>query len=197
MNGQTRKKRSPTGRGALFVIAGLLLGSAVIRAGDGAGQALARMPDAISTAEPAAAPSACESPDDLRAMLAAFAERDAQLSKRETALRDRMQALRIADEELTAKLAALERAETALRGTIALAENAAEGDLDRLTKVYENMKPRQAAALFEQMDPDFAAGFLGRMRPEAAAEVMAGLSPEAAHLFSVVLAGRNAKVPRE
>jgi len=35
------------------------------------------------------------------------------------------------------------------------------------------------------------------MRPEAAAAIMAGLSAEAAHLFSVVLAGRNANVPRE
>jgi len=84
-----------------------------------------------------------------------------------------------------------------LRETIALAESASDNDLDRLTKVYESMKPKQAAALFEQMNPNFAAGFLGRMRPEAAAMIMAGLSPEAAHSFSVVLAGRNANVPRE
>ncbi len=55
------------------------------------------------------------------------------------------------------------------------------------------MKPKRAAALFEQMDARFAAGFLARMRPDAAAAVMAGLSPEAAHMFSVVLAGRNAE----
>ena len=95
------------------------------------------------------------------------------------------------------KLIALTQAEAALRDTIALADTAAESDLDRLTKVYENMKPKQAAALFEEMHPNFAAGFLGRMRPEAAAEIMAGLSPEAAHTFSVVMAGRNANVPTE
>ena len=70
---------------------------------------------------------------------------------------------------------------------------AAEDDLAGLTRVYETMKPKDAAALFERMDARFAAGFLARMRPEAGAGIMAGLSPEAAHAISVVLAGRNAR----
>ena len=139
----------------------------------------------------------CQTSEDLQAMLEAFQSREARIEEKEAAIRDRMHALRIADEQVTEKLAQLTKAETQLRETIALAETAAEDDLDRLTRVYETMKPKQAAALFEEMDPNFAAGFLGRMRPEAAAAIMAGLSPEAAHLYSVVLAGRNAGVPKE
>ena len=59
------------------------------------------------------------------------------------------------------------------------------------------MKAEQAAALFEQMEPSFAAGFLGRMRADAAAAILSGLEPELAYSISVVLAGRNADVPRE
>ncbi|WP_111734705.1 MotE family protein [Roseovarius amoyensis] len=193
------RRRRRVGRGTLFVIAGLLVGSALIRIGDGAGQALALVPAETGVAADhlAAAGPACKTPEDLRAMLAAFAERDARLAAQEAALENRMQALRVADTETAERLAKLEAAEASLREMIALADSAAETDLDRLTRVYEAMKPKQAAALFEQMDPVFAAGFLGRMRPEAAAQVMAGLSPEAAHLFSVVLAGRNAEAPRE
>ena len=80
---------------------------------------------------------------------------------------------------------------------LAVAEKAAEGDLSRLTSVYEAMKPKDAAALFEAMEPEFAAGFLGRMRPDAAAGIMTGLSPETAYMISVVLAGRNARAPTE
>ncbi|MEO0751022.1 MAG: hypothetical protein AAFY25_04405 [Pseudomonadota bacterium] len=130
-------------------------------------------------------------------MVTAFQAREARLVAREAALEDRLTALRIADQQISEKLAKLEAAETQLRETIALAEDASKDDLDRLTLVYENMKPKQAAALFEEMDPNFAAGFLARMRPESAAEIMAGLTPEAAHLFSVVLAGRNANVPQQ
>lgn len=194
-----RRKRRGNTRGALMMIAVLLLGSALLRIGGNAGQALALASPESETQQSGSAPGgqACETADDFKAMLAAFQQREAQLQTREEALRNRMHALSIADEEVGRKLAELTRAETALRETIALADTAAESDLDRLTRVYETMKPKQAAALFEEMSPDFAAGFLGRMRPEAAAAIMAGLSPGAAHSFSVVLAGRNADVPTE
>lgn len=191
------RRRRQNGRGTLFILAGLLVSSALIRIGDDAGQALARAPDAEAVVSAPPEGALCKTPEDLRAMLKAFASREDRLTAREAALRDRMRALQLADEEVSAKLAELKKAETALRETMALAETASENDLDRLTKVYESMKPKQAAALFEEMDPSFAAGFLGRMRPEAAANIMAGLSPGVARAFSVVLAGRNAKVPKE
>ena len=191
-------KRGRPGRGTLFIISGLLIGSAVMRAGHDAGQAFARTPEAEDvSASLDMPPTQCETPEKLRDMLVAFGQREADLDQREKSLRQRMRALQVADEKIADRLAELERAEQTLRDTIAMAETASETDLDKLTRVYESMKPKQAAALFEEMDPNFAAGFLGRMRPEAAAEIMAGLTPEAAHLFSVVLAGRNAEVPRE
>lgn len=190
------KRRRLKGRGALVAIASLLLASALIRAGSGAGQALARAPEEAEK-PPLISETACETSEDLQKMLTAFDARESRLQQQETALRDRLQALKIADREIERKLTALNQAETQLRDTLALADSAAEDDLARLTKVYESMKPAQAAILFEQMDPQFAAGFLGRMRPESAAEIMAGLSPDAAHTFSVVLAGRNASVPKE
>jgi flagellar motility protein MotE (MotC chaperone) len=79
---------------------------------------------------------------------------------------------------------------------LALADGAAEDDLVRLTAVYEAMKPADAAALFQTMAPEFAAGFLGRMRAEAAAAVISGMTPESAYSISVLIAGRNALVPK-
>jgi len=194
-----KKRRRQSGKGALVIVAAMLVGSALIRLGDGAGHAFALAPDKIQTSQLEAAPlpRECESSDDLKQMLEAFKAREDRIERQEAELRDRLQALKIADREIDQKLADLKAAEDRLRETITVAESASKNDLDRLTKVYESMKPKQAAALFEQMDPNFAAGFLGRMRPEAAALIMAGLSPEAAHSFSVVLAGRNANVPRE
>lgn len=196
---KTKKRRRAPGRGALFAIALLLIGSAVIRLGDDAGQAFAKTSKTMEMddVEMAHAGPSCEAPEDLQPMLDAFRNREARIAEQERALEDRLQALKFANREIDKKLAELQTAEEALRETIALADTAAEDDLDRLTRVYENMKPKQAAILFEEMDPNFAAGFLGRMRPEAAAAVMAGLSPQAAHTFSVVLAGRNANVPTE
>lgn len=185
-------------RGALVMIATLLLASAFVRLGDGVGQAVARVSAESATGPVAPDPAqSCETPQDLQILHNALQDRAGQLDRREAALQDRLQALRITDREVTQKLAALEAAEAELRETLTIAESAAEDDISRLTQVYERMKPKQAAALFEQMDPSFATGFLARMRPEAAAAIMAGLSPQAAHRFSIVLAGRNADVPTE
>ncbi|TKA97657.1 hypothetical protein FAZ78_04745, partial [Cereibacter changlensis] len=106
-------------------------------------------------------------------------------------------ALTLAGQAIDAKLAELAAAEAALSETLARADGASEGDLTRLTSVYETMKPKDAAALFEAMAPEFAAGFIGRMRPDAAAAVLSGMSAEAAYSISVLLAGRNALVPKE
>lgn len=194
-----RRVRRRSTRGALTVIAVFLVGSALLRLGNSAGQAFALAAEDIDAAPlPAAAQGmACKAREDLQPLLIAFQAREARIAQQEEAISSRMQALSLADDEIVKKLAALKQAEQDLREMIALAETAAEGDLARLTKVYETMKPKQAAALFEEMAPEFAAGFIGRMRPEAAAAIMAGLSPEAAHRFSVVLAGRNAEVPSE
>ncbi|MCM2561909.1 hypothetical protein M8756_07035 [Lutimaribacter sp. EGI FJ00015] len=194
---ERRKRRS--GRGTLAVIAFLLIGSALLRVGLGADAALAVSDDAPVPAETGDANTAqsCEPPKDIAPFLDALNAREARLDKREAQAQDRLHALAVAEEEIQRKLQELLAAEESLRATIALADTAAEDDIDRLVAVYEAMKPKEAAALFETMDPGFAAGFLGRMQPAAAAAVMAGLTPQMAYSVSVILAGRNADVPTE
>ncbi len=182
--------------GVLTVISLLMIGSAAIRVGLEAGPALAR------SAEPSAPPLADAGDDgasaaDLQLLLNELLRREDDLDRREDAIVDQERALAIADQAIEARLTLLQEAEESLRETVAIAERAAENDLTQLTDVYQNMKPKDAAALFETMDAVFAAGFLSRMPPDAAASVMAGLSPEAAYTISVVMAGRNARAPQE
>ncbi len=187
------KIRRKSGRSTLHIIAGLLVASAFVRLGAQVGPALANSTDPapIETAEEQPVP------EDTDSLLSAFQAREARLVERERQLQDRMQALRVAETEINDKLTALRAAEESLSATIAIADSAAETDLGQLTTVYENMKPKEAAALFEEMPPQFAAGFLGMMRPDAAALIMTELEPETAYAFSVVLAGRNANVPTQ
>lgn len=217
-----RSKRSagPVGRGSVLVIALLLVSSATIRVVTSANSVWAQdsqLPTTLSA--PSAAPkhprasSDSEKKDsassgtspllatttnrgELSGLIAALSEREIQVSEREKKIELRMRALSIADAEIEKRLEALTQTETALRATLSLADEASEKDILRLTSVYENMKPKDAAILFEQMEPNFAAGFLGRMRPDIAAEILSGLSPEVAYSISVFLAGRNANVPK-
>ena len=172
----------------------MLLMSAVLRFG-AAGQAMAEDAD-VDDISPVTvdAPVATASPE-IAEVLHALQVREADLTAREERIANRMQALRIAEEEVAQQIAALQDAEENLRATIALADAAATTDLERLTRVYENMKPKDAAALFEQMSPGFASGFLAMMDPVAAAQIMTLMTPESAYSISAVLAGRNANVP--
>lgn len=188
-----RLKRFLAGRSTLAVLALVLAAAGALRLGHGIGTAMAleAADDSSSRQEP------LQCPEPPAALVQALRERDATVTVREAALQDRLAALALADAALTERLTELEVAEKSLRDTLAIADGAAEKDLQRLTAMYEAMKPDEAAALFETMAQEFAAGFLGRMRPDAAAAILAGLKPETAYSVSVLIAGRNALAPRE
>lgn len=201
MTKKKEQKRRRLRGGVLFAISLLLIGSATLRLALEAGPALARdssgQEQDLSQPEPRAGQPAGSSQKELQALIFALQKREQDLKLREREFEDRKKALSIAEGAIDTRLAALQSAEDALKSTLAMADVASEEDLEKLTNVYEKMKPKQAAALFEEMDPEFAAGFLSRMRPDAAASIMAGLSPMAAYTISVVLAGRNASVPTQ
>jgi len=183
------------GGGALVILALLLAAAGAMHLGTGVGTALALAPDPAQADTMAATPLACPAPP--AALAEALRQREAQISTREWAFAERHAALDLANRAIDQRMADLQAAEAKLSATLALADGAAENDLSRLTSVYEAMKPKNAAALFSTMEPEFAAGFIGRMRPEAAGAVLAGLPSENAYAISVLLAGRNALVPKE
>lgn len=129
-------------------------------------------------------------------LFAALQIRDAEIRAREHRLDERAAELRSAQAQLQEQLNRLAEAEAQLAATLHRTETAAEDDLRHLTVVFENMKPAQASELFSQMDVEFAAGFIGRLRPDFAGEVMSALDPVIAYGISAVLAGRNARTPR-
>jgi len=185
------------GRSVLMAIAVMLALSGILRLGSEAGSAFASGSETTRPDPAATGADACTTPDDIAVVLASLDEREHRVAARESDLADRLQALAVAETQIQRNLVALEEAEARLAGTMARASTAAEEDLERLTSVYENMKPKQAAPVFAAMDPKFAAGFLGRMRPDVAAAILAGLAPETAYAISALLAGRNANAPTE
>ena len=199
---KTSKPSKFRGRGALLIITSFLAISGIIRIGEGAGDALALVTQSIDHTTQndfhniAQTPSGCAAFPGAMEMLTALQKREERIAQRESLIADRLQALNLAEQEITKRVQDLKQAEERLSATMAIADQAAEQDLAQLTTVYENMKAKDAAALFEKMEPDFAAGFLARMRPDAAGAVMAGLQPEKAYMISILLAGRNANTPR-
>ena len=185
---------------ALLIIGICFIGSGVLRVaelGPAIAEEVANIAQPTPEPEPAAALGQCPPQLEPEGLLLAIRERDEQLAEKERRLNNREQVLRVAKIRIEEQLRELEDAEARLAATVAIVDEAAENDVKRLTTVYENMKPKNAATIFETMDVNFAAGFLMRMRPDAAAAVLSNLSSEAAYSISVVMAGRNVGAPTQ
>jgi flagellar motility protein MotE (MotC chaperone) len=198
------KKRAPLGGfriGVLTIIAAMLTIAGFARLGIGIAGAfesvnsdhvptIAGQPELNSRL--AASSSAGENSLELFAALRA---REARVMEQEDAISIRMAALAEAEARLSLHINEMVEAEASLAATLSLSDNAAENDLARLTSVFENMRPEEAAILFEEMDAEFSAGFIARLRPDIAAALMAGLSPQRGYAISAILAGRHTLVP--
>lgn len=197
-------KGAATGRqaarapGALLLMGLCFVGSAGLRLADPEG-ALAK--EAAATLSGAGSQTMAADPcgpgADPTGLLSALKQRESQLDARAAEIADRERLLQVAEAKYKEQLEALRTAEERLAATLAVADEAAEQDIERLTAVYENMNPKNAARIFESMDVTFAAGFLARMRKDTAAKIMGGMSAERAYAISAVIAGRNARAPRE
>lgn len=182
-------------RGVLPALFLLLAGSSALRFEDGIGLAFATVTAGPATAVEVPLAHFAAEEEAVGMLIARLKAREADVIAKEEALAQRTLKLDRLAAEVSARLDELAEAEAALRATMALADDAAETDLTQLTNVYENMKPKDAAALFETMEPSFASGFLARMKPASAAAIMAGLTPDKAYLISLILSGRNMDAP--
>uniref|UniRef100_UPI003F710906 MotE family protein n=1 Tax=Falsiroseomonas sp. TaxID=2870721 RepID=UPI003F710906 len=155
-------------------------------------------PPAAPARAPAAAPAAPAAPatppaptaeevaeravlEQLRARRAAIELREAQAVARETmvAAAERRLAQRV--EELVAiqrRLEALERERAARE----------EAGLRGLVKLYEGMRPRDAAVIFDELEMPVLVRIMDQMREAKAAPVMGAMRPERARLLTAELA---------
>lgn len=163
-----------------------------------AGSAALRLIDSgAAIAEELAAGAAGAGASEAEGLLAAIRAREAALADEEARLADRRQTLNVAEAKLAEQLAAFETAQRALEDTLSMADKAAERDIERMTAVYESMKPADAARIFGRMDVTFAAGLLVRLQPQTAASILTGMEPDQAYALTLTVASRNSAVPTE
>ena len=130
-------------------------------------------------------------------LLKAIRDRQDSLDKREHDIDDRLRYLEIIEARVDEKLVALKNSNDALSKLVSFADEAAQQDIDLLSKMYEQMKPQKAGEIFDKMDPKFAAGFLTQMNSENAALILTNMNTDKAYETSLIIASRNASVHRQ
>ena len=126
-------------------------------------------------------------------LLRAIDERSRQLDAWSSDLDARARMLEVIEARASEQVQALRAERSALEATLARVDGEAEAEIARLVKIYETMKPKEAARIFEAMPAEVAAGFVRRMAEQKSALVMGNL--EAGHAYAITLALANSRVP--
>ncbi|MBS1102544.1 hypothetical protein JK202_05860 [Gluconobacter sp. Dm-62] len=122
-----------------------------------------------------------------------LASREKELDRRNAALNDRQRLVDAAEEELQRRMTALENSRTALETSEQHTDALRNDDADRLVKIYQAMKPEDAAAIFNILDLRVGVALLNRMNPRKASAIMEAMSPQRAILATQLLVNSHAR----
>lgn len=126
-----------------------------------------------------------------RALLQDLRKRREQLDAREHSLEERNSVLEATEGHLQAKIDHLTELETNLGQLDKARRQRQDENWSGLVKIYESMKPRDAATIFDVLDMHVVLEVLDRMNERKAAAVLAGMQPERARLATQMLAQKR------
>ncbi len=122
-------------------------------------------------------------------LLQALAERRRELDLRARELEQREILLRAVEQRIVEKA-------TGLKALLKQREQQTEDQYTSLVKIYESMKPKDAARIFEEMDLAVLMPVVERMKERKTAPILAKMNPVKATAITTQLAQRR-KVPTE
>jgi flagellar motility protein MotE (MotC chaperone) len=141
-------------------------------------------PAATPSAQPAATPAAEDSAapvgDGERTVLLELRKRRQELDSRETALAARESLMAATEQKLSGRVAELQTLQKKLEALEATRQEREDTSWQRMVKLYETMKPRDAATIFNDLEMPVLLQVLDRMKEAKAAPVLAAMQPDKA-----------------
>ena len=120
-------------------------------------------------------------------ILQQLAVRREQIDAREREMDMRSGLLNAAEERIEKKIAELQNLRLTIDGLIKKFDAEQDAKLKSLVKIYENMKPKDAARIFEDLEMDTLLEMSERMKERKLAPIIAKMSPEKAREVTVEL----------
>jgi len=146
-------------------------------------------------AEPLAAGTPGAMNDDNRAftsaeidVLQSLSKRRDALDKRQKALDEREALLKAGEQEVDRKIAELNKTKGEIEKLLGQQEKMEEERISSLVKIYENMKPKEAATIFNTLDLDILISVVSRMNEKKLSPILASMDPEKARIVTIRLA---------
>lgn len=124
-------------------------------------------------------------------VLQKLADRREELEQRSRELDMREGLLKAAEARIDKKITELKGLQTAIDGLIKKHNEQEEARMASLVKIYENMKPKDAARIFEQLDMPILLDVVERMSERKIAPILAEMNPAKAKSVTAELAQRR------
>jgi flagellar motility protein MotE (MotC chaperone) len=124
-------------------------------------------------------------------VLQTLAKRRAELDKRAGDVDQREALLQVAEQRINEKIAKLEEMQQSIATSFKKEDQLDDAKLKSLVKVYETMKPKEAARIFEQLDLPVVLDVVERMKERGTAAILAAMDPVKAKAVTLALAARH------
>lgn len=129
-------------------------------------------------------------------VLQSLARRREEIEKREQKIAAQEALLKAAEQEVDRKIAELNKLRSELESLLGKQQTMEEERILSLVKIYENMKPKEAAAIFNTLDMDVLLAVIGRMAERRSSPIIANMDTNKARLVTIRLAEQR-KLPQE
>ena len=126
--------------------------------------------------------------DNERALLLELRQRRMQLDKRDAEIAARAKLLAASEHRLEARLDELTALQTRLQALEDARRQRDDANWSGLVKLYESMKPRDAAVIFNELDMTVLLPVVDRMKENKAAVILAAMEPAKARTLTTDLA---------
>ena len=128
-------------------------------------------------------------------LLQKLAVRSKKLDAREAVIREQAALLDAAEKKIDKKVQEMKILQATIEKLLKKHEDEQNAKMTRLRKIYEAMKPKDAARIFEEMDLDTLLAVAELMKERKLAPIMAKMTPQKAKEMTLELARRR-QLPR-
>lgn len=124
-------------------------------------------------------------------VLQKLTERRTTLDGREKDIERRESMLKAAEDQIDRKVSEMRTLQTTIEGLLRQYNDQEDNKMRSLVKIYENMKPKEAAKIFEQLDMPIMLEVVERMKEQKVAPILAEMDPSKAKNVTAELAQRR------
>ncbi|WP_193371066.1 MotE family protein [Pelagibius marinus] len=136
--------------------------------------------------------------DEELVLLQSLSQRREELEQRAREIDEREVLLKAAEQRIEQRIGELEDLQASIEALLVEHDEQTEAQMQSLVKIYESMKPKEAARIFEELDMEVLLEVVERMKERKSAPILAKMNPERAKTVTLELAQRRElPLPRE